>query len=66
MAKGKTDGMTHPDEGACYPQKLGDENNLQDAGYQNDTASDWRRGMGPGEAEGKPSFDRTGKTKGYP
>jgi hypothetical protein len=29
----------------------------QDAKYDNDTPSDWLRGMGKSEAEGKPSFD---------
>lgn len=57
MAK-KSDGMSYPGLGDCYPQKLGDEDNLQAPNYSNDVASDWRRGMGPGEAEGKPGFDR--------
>lgn len=56
MAKAKTDGMTYPGEGNCYPQKLGDEGNLQAPGYENDVPSDWRRGMGPGGAQGKPGF----------
>lgn len=61
MAKSKSDGMSHPGLGDCYPEKLGDEDNLQDTGYDNDVASDWRRGM-PGEsAEGKPGFDSTSK-----
>jgi len=48
------------------PQRLGDDNNLQGPGYDNDVASDWRRGMGPGEAEGKPGFCNTpsGKNRG--
>lgn len=28
------------------------------ANYNNDTPNNWLRGMGPGEAEGKPSFDK--------
>lgn len=58
MAKG--DGMSYPGVGNCYPQKLGDEGNLQDQPkYSNDVASDWRRGMGVGQAMGKPGFSPT-------
>jgi hypothetical protein len=30
----------------------------QAPGYDNDVKSNWLRGMGPGEAEGKPGFDK--------
>lgn len=42
---------------ASKPQKLGDANNLQGPGYDNDTPDIWLRGGGKGGAEGKPSFD---------
>ena len=43
-----------PDD--CYPQKLGDRNNLQDSPrYQNDTPNNWLRGAGE-SAEGKPNY----------
>lgn len=29
--------------------------------YDNDTPDNWLRGMGPGEAEGKPGYDKTRK-----
>jgi len=54
----KTDGMTHPGENDCYPQKLGDQNNLQGNSYNNDT-SGWVRGMGPQSPY--PNFDSTSK-----
>lgn len=51
--------MVPRDEDANKPQKLGDKNNLQGPGYDNDHRNDWVRG-GPNEsAEGKPGFDRT-------
>jgi len=31
----------------------------QAPGYSNMTPSNWIRGMGPGEATGKPGFDKT-------
>jgi hypothetical protein len=43
-----------PPEGSCYPQRLGDANNLQGPGYRNDVPNDWRRGN---SAENKPNFD---------
>jgi hypothetical protein len=52
----KTDGMSYPGENNSTPQKLGDEGNLQAPGYSNDVAADWRRGMGPKQAMGKPGF----------
>lgn len=39
----------------CSPQSPEDK---QAPGYNNDVASNWLRGMGKGEAEGKPSFDK--------
>lgn len=51
----KSGGMTPED--ASRPQKLGDSNNLQGPGYDNDVANNWLRGGGKGQAEGKPSFD---------
>ena len=60
---GKTDGMSYPGEGNCYPQKLGDEGNLQDPKYQNDVKPGWIRGP---DATGKPGFQtaRGGATGG--
>jgi len=47
-----------PPDGACYPQKLGDKNNLQDKGYSNEVPENsWLRGGGKG-GEGYPNFDR--------
>lgn len=65
MAK-KGDGMSYPGLDNCYPQKLGDESNLQAPNYNNDVANDWRRGFGPGQAQGKPGFCPTpsGKNRG--
>lgn len=40
---------------ASYPQKLGDERNLQGPDHDNDHPDDWVRGKGE-SAEGKPSF----------
>ena len=31
----------------------------QAPGYHNDTPDNWLRGMGPGQAEGKPNFDKS-------
>lgn len=59
MSKG--DGMSYPGVGDDKPQRLGDEKNLQDPKYDNLVAPDWRRGMGPKQAEGKPGYDLTGK-----
>lgn len=56
---GKGDGMGAPQD-QCYPQKLGDSGNLRGPSYDNDVASDWRRGMGVGQAEGKPGYVKTG------
>lgn len=39
----------------CSPQAPEDK---QAPGYENDVPSNWLRGMGKGEAEGKPSFDK--------
>jgi len=39
------------------------EMDKQAKGYENDVASSWLRGMGPGEAEGKPGYDKTGRHK---
>ena len=63
MAK-KTDGMSYPQADACYPQRLGDESNLQAPGYSNDVKDGWIRGHGG--AEGKPGFcpTPTGKVRG--
>jgi len=61
MAKSAGDGMSYPGVGNSSPQKLGDDGNLQDPKYSNDVANDWRRGFGPGQAEGKPGYDYTGK-----
>ena len=41
----------------CYPQKLGDPNNLQGNYYDNDVRNDWRRGANE-TAENMPNFDR--------
>jgi len=44
------------------PQRLGDSNNLQGPGYDNDHAKDWVRGFGKNgveSAEGKPGFDKS-------
>jgi hypothetical protein len=41
------------------PQKLGDSGNLQDRGYDNNAAKDWRLGFGKNgseSAEGYPGF----------
>lgn len=46
------DGMGAP-TGECYPQKLGDKDNLQGPGYNNDTLNNWLRGNG-----NKPNFDK--------
>jgi len=40
---------------ACYPQKLGDENNLQGPRYMNKHRQDWIVGAGE-SAEGKPGY----------
>lgn len=40
----------------CEPQAPEDR---QAPGYMNMTPSNWLRGMGKGEAEGKPGFDKT-------
>lgn len=37
------------------PQAVNDKHG---PGYDNDVAPNWLRGMGPGQAEGKPSFDK--------
>ncbi len=37
------------------PQSVNDKHGPK---YDNDVASNWLRGMGKGEAEGKPSFDK--------
>jgi hypothetical protein len=34
----------------------------QGPGYDNDVPMDWRRGGGSGQAEGKPGYDKTGKS----
>ena len=47
-----------PNDLAQEPQSPMDKHG---PGYDNDVAPDWRRGMGPGQAEGKPSYDRTGR-----
>ena len=39
----------------CSPQSPEDKHG---PGYDNDTPSNWLRGMGKGEAEGKPGFDK--------
>lgn len=39
------------------PQRPSDQ---QGPGYENDTPDNWLRGMGKGEAEGKPNFDHVG------
>lgn len=39
----------------CSPQFPEDKHG---PGYDNDVASNWLRGMGKGEAEGKPGFDK--------
>lgn len=44
----------------CCPQAPEDQ---QAPGYDNDTPSNWLRGMGPGEACGKPGFDYQKKGK---
>lgn len=59
MSKG--DGMSYPGVDNDKPQRLGDDDNLQAPGYSNLVANDWRRGMGPKQAEGKPGYDLTGK-----
>ena len=44
------------------PQRLGDSNNLQGPGYDNDHAKDWVRGFGKGgveSAEGYSAFDKS-------
>lgn len=61
FAGSATDGMSYPGTGDCYPQKLGDDGNLQDPKYANNTPSNWLRGVGPGQAQGKPGYDLTGK-----
>lgn len=38
-------------------QKPQDIQNQHGAGYANDVANDWRRGMGSDRAEGRPGFD---------
>lgn len=38
-------------------QKPQDIENMHGKGYAPDVASDWRRGMGRGQAEGRPGFD---------
>jgi len=56
--------MRAPD--ACYPQKLGDPNNLQAPGYNNDHREDWVRGFGKNgveSAEGKPNLHPGSKGK---
>jgi hypothetical protein len=50
----KNTGLLPKDEGACYPQRLGDKNNLQGPDYNND-ASGWVRGAGE-NAENKPGY----------
>ena len=37
------------------PQSVNDQHSPN---YDNDVASDWRRGMGKGQATGKPGFDK--------
>ena len=45
-----------PPDGACYPQKLGDKNNLQDKGYSNEVPENsWLRGGGKA-GEGYPGY----------
>lgn len=39
-------------------QKPQSPTDRQAPGYDNDVGPNWLRGMGKGEAEGKPSFDR--------
>lgn len=52
----KTDGMSSPgDTDGQKPQCCEDR---QAPGYDNDVAPNWLRGMGKGEAEGKPGFDK--------
>lgn len=52
------DGAPSPEDRHA-PQPVGDPKmNLQGPGHQNDVPNDWRRGGGPGGAEGKPNFDR--------
>lgn len=41
----------------CEPQCPEDKHGPK---YSNDTPNNWLRGMGKGEAEGKPSFDHVG------
>ena len=53
MARG--DGMGAEDQ--SQPESPVDKHG---PGYSNDVAPDWRRGMGPNQAEGKPGYDRTG------
>lgn len=43
----------------CAPQFKEDQ---WAPGYCNDTPDNWLRGMGKGEAEGKPGFDKTPKS----
>lgn len=56
----KSDGMTYPGLGDSKPQKLGDEDNLQAPGYDNDTKDTWVRGANE-NATTKPGFDSTSK-----
>lgn len=58
----KSDGMGAPTD-QCYPESPNDK---MAPGYANNVAPDWRRGMGPGQAEGKPGFMKTptGKNRG--
>src|SRR5262245_14031360 len=42
----------------CYPQKLGDPNNLQGNYYDNDVRNDWRRAANE-DATTKPGFDHS-------
>ena len=55
MAKSKGDGMGAPQD-QCYPESPSDK---QAPNYANDVPMDWRRGGGPGQAEGKPGFMKT-------
>jgi hypothetical protein len=61
--RGYCRGTQHPDmrsgeETGEGPQKLGDQNNLQDKNYKNDTPNDWRRGGGQG-GESRPYYGPT-------
>ncbi len=39
-------------------QEVQDPMDRHDDNYDNDVADNWLRGGGPGQAEGKPSFDK--------